>query len=116
MDRARLPHAILKYEPAGRRGQGLLWRDFWMDEGGRNRPGCLTPWQHYDDDKKIPMFGTYLSSSAPCSFLAITALLQLYVILYFIKSRRLVINLFKFEVQHLSFDGSVLPPHSCFTL
>jgi hypothetical protein len=24
MDRARLPHAILKYEPAGRRGQGLL--------------------------------------------------------------------------------------------
>jgi hypothetical protein len=24
MDRARLPHAILKYQPAGRRGQGLL--------------------------------------------------------------------------------------------
>jgi hypothetical protein len=21
-----------------------------MDEGGRNRPGGLTPWQHYDDD------------------------------------------------------------------
>jgi hypothetical protein len=28
----------------------ILWRDFWMDEEGQNRPGSLTPWQHYDDD------------------------------------------------------------------
>jgi hypothetical protein len=28
----------------------VFWRDFWMDEGGRDRPGDLTLWQHYDDD------------------------------------------------------------------
>jgi hypothetical protein len=33
--------------------KGVLWREFWMDEGGRNRPGGLTPWQHYDDDTYV---------------------------------------------------------------
>jgi hypothetical protein len=34
----------------GDEARDVIWRDFWMDEGGRNRPGDLTPWQHCDDD------------------------------------------------------------------
>jgi hypothetical protein len=46
-----LDSRMLSWNTSQREGQtkDVLWRDFWMDEGGRNRPGGLTPWRHYDD-------------------------------------------------------------------
>jgi hypothetical protein len=50
MDRARLPRAALKYQPAGRRDQRRPLKrllDGWRRPEQARSP---TPWQHYDDD------------------------------------------------------------------
>jgi hypothetical protein len=42
MDRARLPHAILKYQPAGIRDKDVLWRTSgWMKEAGTGQEAFL---------------------------------------------------------------------------
>jgi hypothetical protein len=33
-----------------------------MDEGGQNRSGGLTPWQHYDDDNDDDLLSKYFCS------------------------------------------------------